>query len=238
MKIITSNPYGEISFDRLRTFEKLVGAPLPPDYRQYLIDHNGGMPKNTSFKIGKENSRLHNMFGINDGPDFQNMEWNYDIFKDRIPKKILPIGDDPFGNLICLGIAKDVYDKVFFWDHEIERPIIEISLSFNQFVEDLYPTQKLGNDLTQAIQDNDISYIKRIVEDGFDLEHEDEYNRTMMENAAIYNRPEIIEFLYGRGAKVRNSLQYAQDNLEFFPDQLETVELLKKMMERPGRKGV
>jgi len=38
----------------------------------------------------------------------------------QIPPELLPIAPDPGGNLICLGIAGDVVDKVYFWDHERE----------------------------------------------------------------------------------------------------------------------
>lgn len=39
----------------------------------------------------------------------------YAIYCDEINEKLLPIGDDGVGNIICIGIDGDVYGKVFIW---------------------------------------------------------------------------------------------------------------------------
>src|SRR5260370_1154023 len=51
------------------------------------------------------------------------VEWcyeNYQRYELRIPKDLIWIGEDPFGNAMCLGISGAHRGKVFFWDHENE----------------------------------------------------------------------------------------------------------------------
>jgi hypothetical protein len=38
----------------------------------------------------------------------------------QINKNYLPIAIDEFGNIILIGIDKEVKDKVYFWNHELE----------------------------------------------------------------------------------------------------------------------
>jgi hypothetical protein len=40
--------------------------------------------------------------------------------KDRMPPDVLPIGLDPFGNFICLGVSGPNRGKVYWWFHEEE----------------------------------------------------------------------------------------------------------------------
>ncbi|WP_081743142.1 SMI1/KNR4 family protein [Acetivibrio clariflavus] len=40
------------------------------------------------------------------------------FFHSLLPKDVIPIARDPFGNLICISVSEDSYGKVLFWDHE------------------------------------------------------------------------------------------------------------------------
>jgi len=42
------------------------------------------------------------------------------IYRERIPRSLLPIATAPGGDLICLGVGGSDIGKVFFWDHENE----------------------------------------------------------------------------------------------------------------------
>ena len=41
-------------------------------------------------------------------------------YRGRLPSDVIPIGDDPYGNLICLGVRGGNRGAVYFWDHEDE----------------------------------------------------------------------------------------------------------------------
>jgi hypothetical protein len=58
----------------------------------------------------------------------------------EVPVGILPIGDDPGGNLICMCINRENYGKIYFCDHELEDPetgfiiMSDIAKSFSAFI--------------------------------------------------------------------------------------------------------
>ena len=39
----------------------------------------------------------------------------------RIPEELIPIGDNMFGDQVCLAVLGEHRGKVFFWDHDDER---------------------------------------------------------------------------------------------------------------------
>jgi len=69
-------------------------------------------------------------------------------YKGRVPHGMLPIGDDPAGNLYLMDLSPgERYGRIYFWDHEIEaddegqshqKNITLISNSFIEFLVDLY----------------------------------------------------------------------------------------------------
>ncbi|MBZ0284878.1 MAG: SMI1/KNR4 family protein [Anaerolineae bacterium] len=123
-----TNTYPPPSEATVAAFETQLNIQLPPDYRLFLLEHNGGKPKSQTFFISAEQGEdiLRYFLGI--------------------PQNFLPIGVDTFGNLICLSIAGDDYDKVYFWDHDWEvtegtpdySNVYLLADSFDSFLNKLY----------------------------------------------------------------------------------------------------
>jgi hypothetical protein len=69
-----------------------------------------------------------------------------EVYKERIPSNLLPIAEDPFGNLVLLDIGVKSYGAIYFWDHENENPdgdswrdnVSYIAPSFTDFVNGLF----------------------------------------------------------------------------------------------------
>lgn len=134
----------------IENFEKKIKHLLPDDYKKFLLENNGGHPENCVFSYAmddKENESLVNIFNAIYTGKTYNLLIDYEYYQEqkRIPKNMLPIADDPFGNLICLSISGKDYGSVYFWDHELEvlRPAFEnlflISDSFQDFIDNLKP---------------------------------------------------------------------------------------------------
>ncbi|MCC8399133.1 MAG: SMI1/KNR4 family protein [Rickettsia endosymbiont of Platyusa sonomae] len=150
----------KIIFEDIEKIEKIKNCELPLNYKNFLLKHNGGRPGIATFDIqdnilsnGEENGSSINWFyGI--CLDKNSIMCVYDIFyrievrDNRIPKELIPIAGDSFGNEICLCIQGENYGKVYFWDHENEvmdpkqapwwENIYLISDSFTEFLEGLY----------------------------------------------------------------------------------------------------
>lgn len=142
---------------RIAEVEKMIGARLPEDYRQFLFVANGVRPR---------------VLGYEDRPVFVRVRWPIDApgrvtggeqmlhdpgrllenWQDwslqrasdlrwtlnnveRLPKDFIAIWDDPGGNFFLLGIRKQNYGKVFFQDNDFcsldaDGKAIEDSLAF------------------------------------------------------------------------------------------------------------
>ncbi|MGM0554959.1 MAG: SMI1/KNR4 family protein [Myxococcota bacterium] len=138
-----SNPHGPVTDGQLQIVEEFLGVNLPRDYRTFLLEHNGGEPEPNVVRWGEASDSsdiVREFYGVHRGPSHANLIWTTKVFAGRIPERMIPIADDPFGNQYCLALTRG-RGKVFFWDHELEgsededEPLILIAESFTEFFE-------------------------------------------------------------------------------------------------------
>ncbi len=122
MKLILEKTDPTLSDRTLSCLEKYWEIKIPKRYRDFLLEFNGGYPKERlefSFKGSNDGSVLSAFLGIT--PQEHNDLLNHlKIYNNRIPKNTLPIGYDTFGNLILIAAKGQDYGKIYFWDHERE----------------------------------------------------------------------------------------------------------------------
>ncbi len=237
MNIPEPNPYGTLNPERLAEFEAKLGYKLPSGYREFLISCNGGKPEPYDFEVSDGADSLHHVYGLHDGPNYAQLDYAFSIYYGRMPQSMIPIADDPCGNAICIGVTGDQEGRVFFWDHEFESDdgldhdnITSLAESFEAFCESLFAwVDPDETEIDVVVKNDDVDAMKRILESGVELEHIDEYGRTMIERAAIKNSIQIIQYLHSKGAKLRTALELAQQNAEFFPDHKKTVDLIVQL---------
>jgi len=80
-------------------------------YTNFLLENNGGCLEKAIFKISDSQgeSAVNEFFSINN-TDESLFEY-IDIFEGRMPSDFIPIGIDPNGNIICLGIKNEYYES-------------------------------------------------------------------------------------------------------------------------------
>lgn len=113
-------PIGDVDVDG---FERRTGVTLPPQYRRWLLAHNGGRPDPSRFNYKGESgpytdSLISLFFSLS---DMEADITQFKVWQQRMPDELVPIADDPFGNRICIGTAGPHEGKVYFWDHEEEQ---------------------------------------------------------------------------------------------------------------------
>ncbi|HQE44693.1 MAG TPA: SMI1/KNR4 family protein [Phycisphaerae bacterium] len=104
---------------------------------------------------------VHHVGGLREERRFS-LVWARDCYEAGMPRGLIWIMDDPFGNAICLGVGGKYHGKVFFWDHEQEPDADEwngevetagnvqlLSDSFSDFVAGL--TATAGEDEPVAV---------------------------------------------------------------------------------------
>lgn len=112
--------HDNLSLGQIEKFEIENNVKLTELYKEFLLKRNGGKVIPNLFMISDEQgpSVLNVFYGI--GDMYDNLTDFIDIMDERLPLGFIPIGDDPSGNVICLGTKDPYYDKIYFWDHEQE----------------------------------------------------------------------------------------------------------------------
>lgn len=107
----------------IAAIEQELAVQLPPDYRAFLLESNGGRPASNVFTYTRPDGPTAGIvdwfLGIHTG-DNESLRRYVRRYKGRMPANLLPIAEDPFGNIICLAVTGDDTGRVYFWDHEYE----------------------------------------------------------------------------------------------------------------------
>lgn len=249
-------PGAKLQEKTLAEFERKHGFRLPTTYRAFLLQHNGGTPEPSTYcrKRSKEPSEVCRYFyGLQSGRSYAEMEdalencWGRD--EARIPRRLLPIAEDPFGNLICLSLRGEDVGKVYFWHHEEEldqkrtktgdvndAAISLVADSFEafltQFAEDADDrkaklTQRTWHDLIAA---GDRAGVEAWLDAGGDINERDADFATPVSLAVAEEQHEIVDLLLDRGLEPAQALEAAANDANWL--------LIKRIVERSKRKPV
>lgn len=153
-----------------------LSALLPNEYINFLFEF-GTLDihdKEIMIRIPKEFKKSCNEYsmGFVNFYGLQNNNFNFNLlierYKYRIPKELIPIGECPGGDQLCMGIKNKSYGKIYFWEHNKERADMEfetetwepVNLLFSSFKELILNLEE------QPIEENkvfDESIIEKIV---------------------------------------------------------------------------
>lgn len=133
---------------RISEIEKELGISLPLQYRNFLLRYNGGhpIPDGFVFKEAPYGDSCVAWFLAIDS-ELSNFVETFECMRDRMPRELIPIADDPGGNQICIAVAGPNTGAVYFWDHEHEvdegdvptyQNISLIANSFDEFIDSLH----------------------------------------------------------------------------------------------------
>lgn len=137
----------KLSDTDLELFSQTTGFNLPSDYKGFLLSYNGGTPDFDTFFIKGHDegiSGVHAFFGIEREIDSSCLDWNYAVYKNRIPNLFLPIACSDSNDLICLDLSKGNYGSVMFWDSYDEKEpadssnVYKIASCFSNFIDSLF----------------------------------------------------------------------------------------------------
>jgi SMI1 / KNR4 family (SUKH-1) len=213
-----ANKFGPLDETALIKFEKKLKARLPEQYRKFLLENNGGKvtPYAVLLQDGTSAYLQTHFYGIHDGPNYTSLKWNFSILKNRIPHGMLPITHDPGGNAILIKYKGENTGSLYFWDHNYEgepNSIVYITNDFELFLNSVYePVPEDKTLVDKIIRTEDINLLTNLVNEGYDLEQEVRYGRTIIEYAAMYGKYKLFVWLAEKKVAIRESLEYAQKN--------------------------
>ncbi len=117
-EILDANKFGEIQIEDIKQFEFYNKVVLPDDYKNFLIQYNGGCPRPNI--IPSVNSNVDWILGMVDEPYYASLFQHIDMFHRRIPSFYFPIAYDSGGNLYLMSLYSENHGLIAFWDHEGE----------------------------------------------------------------------------------------------------------------------
>ncbi|MDF2927174.1 MAG: / family protein [Paenibacillaceae bacterium] len=147
--MITIHP-NVICFDRLKfdSFKKMIDSELEHTYEKFLMEFNGGEPTFNIFTIknaeknGIQQFSVRNFFGIGIQKD-DDLLIQLEVFKERLPKDVIPIARTEGGNILCINLTENDYAQIVLFDHELEE-VIFVCNTFEEFLNDLQPYENIN----------------------------------------------------------------------------------------------
>ena len=97
----------------------LFGGSVPAAYKDFLVQHNGGKP--TPNVVEKDGRRLvlNVLLAAKSPPRFYDSIQNHlEVYRNRIPKSMIPIGSSPNGDLFLMSSKSDSLGRIYYWEHE------------------------------------------------------------------------------------------------------------------------
>jgi hypothetical protein len=220
----------KIKEENILRFEQNFSIELPDDYKNFLLQYNGGIPDKLILSVEKYgDSILKELYGIVD-EQIRDIPSNIKTYNNRIPSEFIPIGCDQLGNQIIMGVGTKYKHKIYFWWHEgeseSEKPVYSniylISENFTSFIESLkdIPEDSKGN-FEDFFKDENYNEIKKLLESGWDVNTPFENQLTPVQFITLRNNIEILKLLIGNKANLDGCIDHAITNNHF-----EVLELL------------
>lgn len=166
--IASQEPFDEQAF---KQFCKKHDLSFPDAYLQFLRNYNNVELEDNILNDSKEGIYVRYFYGTTE-EDFWNIEYIYENYINRMPKKCVAIADPDFGNQICMSLQVDTYGKIYFWDHEtMDVDFGEVSSltmdalllladSFEEFLERIIPNE--SNIVIENSSNEFFAFLKRL----------------------------------------------------------------------------
>jgi len=160
MNIQINREGSSTTIEKISIIEKKLLTKIPVQFKNFLLQHNGGHPFPNAFNIqwkdqdwagGYQTGSFGYFFSVNSKDEFKDFYENFETFGDRIPADTLPIAYTSGGDLVLMGTEKNNLGKIYYWAHSFETgPFVGegdapdysnigfVADDFNQLLEKLY----------------------------------------------------------------------------------------------------
>lgn len=158
--------------EQLVGIEEKYNIVFPRSYREFLKNYNGVFfereicftpiedPPNLTME---RKHYLDVLFGLISENDENSLDQQINDYSNRMPNNLIPIGECPGGDLICIGLKGIISGMIYFWDHENEPQAKimteeEFTQNMDSYWENLYLVSETFVDFIQKleIEDDDI----------------------------------------------------------------------------------
>ncbi len=119
-------------------FEATYKVQLPEDYKDFLVENNGGRPEKNFFPFQDDGFIIAWFFNLKNGKD--TLEWTLQLLwiaEQTIPRNLLPVARGQGADFYCICLDSNNYGKVFLWYGNIDEEPFEVASSFSELVDGL-----------------------------------------------------------------------------------------------------
>lgn len=209
---------------RLKNLEDILNVKLPLDYRNYLLEHNGKKFLKNAFEVSEgDYSVIHHVYRLSNDDDFFDLLNAYKRTREinlEENNNFLVIADDNVGNYVTLSLEPDSLGEVYFYDNDTTGiNYIKLANSFKEFYNSLFDLQEVSvyeNLVDEALDKKDVDLLKLALEQGYDIENLDQYNRNLLERSVISGDMDLISFVLKLQPEIRSAITIAEENYKFF----------------------
>ncbi|MGK3970046.1 SMI1/KNR4 family protein [Sorangium sp. So ce118] len=146
---IIENHGPSISDADVSKLEQRLGAALPEQYRQFLLEFNGGSPTPDTVDIEGlpgTSTDVQIFFGIGRSVESSDLDWNLTTLAERLEEGLLPIAADSGGNVFCLALRGRRRGNILycdlqsvFSDLEATPELFPVASNFDAFLTKIRP---------------------------------------------------------------------------------------------------
>ncbi|MBC2181236.1 SMI1/KNR4 family protein [Listeria booriae] len=140
------NGFGILSMQEITRLEKDLYLNFPEDYKQFLMNKNGGVPEENYLSMvipsNGEEIVLGALLGINEIDNFD-LENGHKEYGDELMESSLIIGTE-YGSGLFVLICEGDQEGVYFWDNgqelegsSDEENVYKLTNSFDSFISGL-----------------------------------------------------------------------------------------------------
>jgi hypothetical protein len=129
----------KLEIAELDAFEQQFKLKLPAEYKDFILQFNGGKPNKDRFSTqnGKIWVDFFDAIKYGDYPLEETLK-TMKLYEQILPEHLFPIGYDPGGNQICISLAEVDYGTMFMWyANDPDNPIRNLAPSFSYFINHL-----------------------------------------------------------------------------------------------------
>jgi SMI1-KNR4 cell-wall len=121
--------------EEVRELERQIGAVLPEDYVEFLLQINGGHPLLDTFTSREgRTGDLNNFFFLGEPDSTESLNWNLQNRPASLGSAV-PFARDGGGNLFALDLMNGA---VLFWNHDTDGTrISRLADSFSELIDGL-----------------------------------------------------------------------------------------------------
>ncbi len=122
---------------QLEKYEENLGCKFPDQYRQFIVEYNGGELWDTTLNIENFGNSIEYFYGFVKASEYHSINNKYvkDIQKEFLtPQQVLGIAELGGGDVLAVGISENNRGMMYYSNHDEGYKVTKIADSFKNLL--------------------------------------------------------------------------------------------------------